>query len=166
MTVEAPHRHSEGVDLHVGGAVDGSLGLVAGDVEQRAVPELVRPLHLQRCLTECTGPVVEQLPKDMEEQLRATFKIQKKLEMNKQLDERVSVAIRLFWLSCQQSHDQREAAVTSYTWTICGPMSSPTTGGSFVFQLAMGRSTWPGDDVLDIHADIDSKNNTFSEINS
>lgn len=33
----------ERVDLHVGGAVDGSFSIEAGDVEQRAVLKAVRP---------------------------------------------------------------------------------------------------------------------------
>lgn len=55
------HRHVERVDLYVGGTVDGSLCFVACDVEQRVVLKLVRPLHLQRRLTERTGPAVQEL---------------------------------------------------------------------------------------------------------
>ena len=55
------HRHVERVDLRVRGAVDGSLRLVAGDVEQGTIPELVRPLHLQGRFTEGTGAVVVEL---------------------------------------------------------------------------------------------------------
>lgn len=55
------YRDVERVDLHVRGAVDWSLGFEAGDVEQRAILVLVRPEHLQRRLTERTGPVVLQL---------------------------------------------------------------------------------------------------------
>lgn len=55
------YHHSQRVDLYVGGAVDGPLGFKAGDVEQRAVPQLVGPLHLQGCLAERAGPVVEEL---------------------------------------------------------------------------------------------------------
>ena len=58
------HRDVQGVDLHVSGTVDWSFSLVAGDVEQRAVLELVRPLDLQRGFTECTGPIVQQLRAD------------------------------------------------------------------------------------------------------
>lgn len=61
MCVCVSNRDVERVDLYVGGAVDGTLGLVAGDVEQRAVLKLVRPVHRQSCLTDRTGPTVEQL---------------------------------------------------------------------------------------------------------
>lgn len=56
-----PYRDIEWVYLYVSGTVDGSLCVVAGDVEQRAVSKLVRPLDLQRCLTERTGTVVQEL---------------------------------------------------------------------------------------------------------
>lgn len=56
-----PYRDIERVYLHIGGTVDGSFCLVAGDVEQRAIPKVIRPLDLHRCLTECTGTVVQEL---------------------------------------------------------------------------------------------------------
>lgn len=55
------YRNVERVDLPVCGTVDGSLRLVAGDVEQGAVLKLVGPLHLKCRLTDCTGPVVLEL---------------------------------------------------------------------------------------------------------
>lgn len=55
------YRDVERVDLHVRGAVDGSFCLKPGDVEQRAVPVVVRPVDLQRRLAERAGTVVEEL---------------------------------------------------------------------------------------------------------
>ena len=55
------HRDVGWVDLHVGGAVDGSLCIVADDLEQRAILKLVRPFHIQRGFTESTGPTVLEL---------------------------------------------------------------------------------------------------------
>lgn len=55
------YRDVERVDHHVCGAVDGSLSLKAGDVEQRAVSVVVRPLHLQRGFAKGAGPVVHEL---------------------------------------------------------------------------------------------------------
>ena len=60
-SASVPHRHVERVDLDVRGAVDGSIRLVPRDVEQRTVPEVVRPLDLQSRFTDGAGSTVQEL---------------------------------------------------------------------------------------------------------
>lgn len=61
MCLTLSHRHVEGVDKPVAGAVDGPLSVEAGDVEQGAVGELVGPVHLQGRLADGAGSTVQQL---------------------------------------------------------------------------------------------------------
>lgn len=55
------HRHVEGIDKGVAGAVNGPLSVKAGDVEQRAIGELVGPVHLQGRFADGAGSTVQQL---------------------------------------------------------------------------------------------------------
>lgn len=61
VCVALPHRHVEGVDDGVAGAVDGPFGVEAGDVKQGAIGELMGPVHFQGCFADGAGSAVQQL---------------------------------------------------------------------------------------------------------
>lgn len=57
------HRNIEWVYLLVGGAVDRSIRLEAGDIEQEVVLQPVWPQDVQRGFTDGAGATVQQLQK-------------------------------------------------------------------------------------------------------
>lgn len=55
------YRDVQGIDLDVGAAVHGSVHLILGDVEQRAVVVAIRPMHSQHGFRERTRTFIPQL---------------------------------------------------------------------------------------------------------